>query len=245
MMNMNSLSDMQKLASNSTSRPGSGSGSSSVETFGGTIAKVPDELMSSPSFTGNVETIGGMAKVPFTAQEASRMPMAKQQEIMRQGAASAPHSTTAMASAAASQPIRSPINQALIEKELARQASAAQSAAPMADAADLPETNVLRQVLEAQNAAAEAQEPSFTGGLGVSNIKHMRGSQMVSDARQKRSEASSLRSQARREENMGNHARANSLRSQASRLESEANSLEQKGRALMREADNDRKRAGK
>ena len=77
-------------------------------------------------------------------------------------------------------------------------------------------------------------EISFSGGLGASQIEHIRGSQMISEANQKRSSAASYESDARRARNAGDISRANELESKANSLISEARSLESKGKSLMK-----------
>ena len=77
------------------------------------------------------------------------------------------------------------------------------------------------------------QELSFGGGMGASEIEHMRGSSMVSEANSKRSTAATLESDARRARSAGDTSKAASLESRAHSLRSEANSLEAKGKKLM------------
>lgn len=73
---------------------------------------------------------------------------------------------------------------------------------------------------------------SFSG-LGVSEMKHIQGSQMISDAARKRSEASSLEAKAHQLEMKGLPGAAD-CRSKARSLRNEAASLERKGKALMK-----------
>ena len=77
------------------------------------------------------------------------------------------------------------------------------------------------------------QELSFGGGLGISEIKHIRGSSMISKAKSKYSSAATDESNARKARINGDTSKAASLESRARSLRSEAKSLEEKGKKLM------------
>ena len=80
----------------------------------------------------------------------------------------------------------------------------------------------------------QGEEISFLGGMGASEIEHIRGSQMVSEANQKRSTAATFESDARRARSAGDTSKADELQSRVRALRSEASSLESKGKNLMK-----------
>lgn len=84
----------------------------------------------------------------------------------------------------------------------------------------------------AKDALTGYHNVSFTGGLGATEAKHLRGSQMISEANRKRMEASSLESKARELERKGLPG-ATDYRIRAKNLRSEAASLERKGKELL------------
>lgn len=86
--------------------------------------------------------------------------------------------------------------------------------------------SAMRRALE-----MNVHDATIDGGLGVSQMKYLRGSRMVSDARNKKSEASSLESKARSLESRGLSGADYQLR--ATNLRREANRLEKEGRSLM------------
>lgn len=103
------------------------------------------------------------------------------------------------------------------------------------------ETDVKKWHAEASALYKEAKELkqkfknaiSFQGGLGITEIKKLTASQLMSDGNHMRMKASSLESQASREEINGNSGKAASLRSEASHLRSEANSKESQGKRIL------------
>lgn len=234
MMNMNYLSEIAKVSTVDSPGPGQGS----VETAGGTIAMVPEELAKHPSFTGNTETAGGMGAIPFTAQKASNVLEAKYQEVMRRTVSVAPESDVS------SEPVRSPMAQAIIDKELARRAEVVQQQAAQSDAVDPAAENAVQKTQDQQFITSDAQHQdiSFGGGLGISNIKYLNGAQMVSDGEYKLRKASALRSEAETAMRQGKNGRAGDLRRQASNLESEGRRQISKGKAMMEEAKRERRK---
>lgn len=75
---------------------------------------------------------------------------------------------------------------------------------------------------------------NFTGGLGVDNMQHIRGSGLINSAKQKELEAESKLAQAHRAEMNGNHNKASSLKAQASSLKSKARNDRKEGEKLLK-----------
>lgn len=84
--------------------------------------------------------------------------------------------------------------------------------------------------------AHQGKVPSFKGGLGVSNMKHILGNQKISDAERKEREAGSLESKAQRSSMEGYSSKASDYRSKASSLRSEAKALRREGQELIKKS---------
>lgn len=74
---------------------------------------------------------------------------------------------------------------------------------------------------------------SFEGGLGATQIKHLRGSQLLSEASRLESEARSKLSAAQRADMSGLSGKAASLRSQANSLKNQARTKRREGEKLV------------
>lgn len=83
---------------------------------------------------------------------------------------------------------------------------------------------------------SEAKQISFIGGLGISNIQHITGTQKISEAGRKEIEAKSLESKARKLEQEGHSGKAADYRSQASTMRSRAKVLRNEGEKLIKES---------